>query len=131
MAISNLHEKLLFFTRQKSRLNTKLSNIQMTQLSAMQAVQKKQLEYNNKLSALYYDDECGYGTEEYGEILLELQNDHEFEMASLNSWESQLELEKESTETQLNEVTQYEASWQKLLQQNIKSDFSYGAGGGK
>lgn len=131
MAISNLHEKLLFFTRQKSRLNTKLSNIQMTQLSAMQAVQKKQLEYNNKLSALYYDDKCGYGTEEYGGILLELQNDHEFEMASLNSWESQLELEKESTETQLNEVTQYEASWQKLLQQNIKSDFSYGAGGGK
>ena len=131
MAISNLHEKLLFFTQQKSRLSTKLSNIQMNQLAAMKSVQQKQLEYNNKLSALYYDNEFGYGTDEYGEMLLELQNEHEFEMASINSWESQLEIEKETTETQLNEVSQYEASWQKLLQQNIKSEFSYGGSGGK
>ncbi len=131
MAISNLHEKLLFFTQQKSRLTTKLSNIQMNQLAAMKSVAQKQQEFNNKLSALYYDDEFGYGTDEYGEMLLELQNDHEFEMASINSWESQLEIDKEVTETQLNEVSQYEASWQKLLQQNIKSEFSYGGGGGK
>ena len=95
MAISNLHEKLLFFTQQKSRLTTKLSNIQMNQLAAMKSVAQKQQEFNNKLSALYYDDEFGYGTDEYGEMLLELQNDHEFEMASINSWESQLEIDKE------------------------------------
>ena len=65
MAISNLHEKLLFFTQQKSRLTTKLSNIQMNQLAAMKSVAQKQQEFNNKLSALYYDDEFGYGTDEY------------------------------------------------------------------
>ena len=131
MAISNLHEKLLFFTMQKSKYSSKLSDIQMKQLSASQAAIQKQQEYNQKLSALYYDEEFGYGTDEYAEMLLELQNEHEFELASLNSWESQLDLEKETVETQLNEVTQYEASWQKLLQQNIKVEFSYGGGGGK
>lgn len=131
MAISNLHEKLLFFTLQKSRYSKQLSDIQMRQLGATQTASRKQQEFNQKLQALYYDEEFGYGTEEYSEMLLELQNEHEFEMANLNSWESQLESEKDQVETQLNEVTQYEASWQKLLQQNIKSDFTYGGGGGK
>ena len=53
-------------------------------------------------------------------------------MASINSLESQLELEKENLETQLNEITAYETSWQKLLSNNIKIEFTYGgAGGGK
>ena len=114
MAIANLQEKLLFFTQQKSRISNQLSNVQM-----------------NQLSALYYDDEYGYGTDEYSEQYEILLNEHEFEMASINSWESQLELEKENLENQLNEVQTYETSWQKLLSTNIKNDFSYGSVGGK
>ena len=70
-------------------------------------------------------------TDEYSEMLLELQNDHEFEMASINSWESELELQKENLETQLNEVSSYENTWQKLLQTNIKNEFAYGGTGSK
>lgn len=129
MSIANLQEKLLFYTRQKSRINLQLSNIQMNQLSATRSSATKQQEYNQKLSALYYDEDHGYGTDEYSEMLLELQNDHEFEMASINSWESELELQKENLETQLNEVSSYENTWQKLLQTNIKNEFAYGGTG--
>ena len=131
MSIANLQEKLLFYTRQKSRINLQLSNIQMNQLSATRSSATKQREYNQKLSALYYDEDHGYGTDEYSEMLLELQNDHEFEMASINSWESELELQKENLETQLNEVSSYENTWQKLLQTNIKNEFTYGGTGSK
>ena len=132
MAIANLQEKLLFFAKQKSSVSMQLSDIQMKQLSATKQMQTKQQNYNNELSALYYDDEIGYGTDEYSEQLELMQEEHEFEMASINSWESQLELEKESLETQLNEITAYETSWQKLLSNNIKIEFSYGgASGGK
>ncbi|CDE93225.1 MAG: hypothetical protein V8S20_01110 [Candidatus Gastranaerophilaceae bacterium] len=131
MSIANLQEKLLFYTRQKSRINLQLSNIQMNQLSATRSSATKQQEYNQKLSALYYDEDHGYGTDEYSEMLLELQNDHEFEMASINSWESELELQKENLETQLNEVSSYENTWQKLLQTNIKNEFAYGGTGSK
>lgn len=132
MAIANLQEKLLFYTQQKSRISMELSEVQMNQLSASKDVQTKQQEFNAKLSALYYDDECGYGTDAYSEMLLVLQNDHEFELASINSWESQLDIQKESLETQLNEISSYESTWQKLLQTAIKNDFSYGgAGSGK
>lgn len=52
-------------------------------------------------------------------------------MASINSWESELELQKENLETQLNEVSSYENTWQKLLQTNIKNEFAYGGTGSK
>ncbi len=126
MSIANLQEKLLFYTRQKSQINLQLSNIQMNQLSATRSSATKQQEYNQKLSALYYDEDYGYGTEEYSEMLLQLQNEHEFELSTLNSWESELDLQKENLETQLNEITGYESAWQKLLMTNIKNEFSYG-----
>ena len=70
--------------------------------------------------------------DEYSQLLLELQNDHEFELANINSWESQLDIEKENLETQLNEIQAYENTWQKLLLTAIKNDFVYGGiSGGK
>ena len=132
MAVSNFHEKLLFYTRQKSMLSLKLSDLQMKQLAATKTQAVKQQEYNAQLSALYYDEEFGYGTEEYSEMLAILQSEHEYEMAHLSNWESQLDIEKESLEAQLNEIQAYENSWTKLLQNAIKIGFAYGGvGGGK
>lgn len=131
MTISNLQEHLLFYTQQKSRITSSLSDVQMKQLSATRSSATKQQEYNAKLSDLYYDEEYGYGTDEYSEILLQLQNDHEFEMANINAWESELELQKENLETQLNEISGYEQAWQKLLVSNIKNEFVFGGAGGK
>ena len=130
MSIANLQEKLLFFTQQKSRLNMQLSNIQMQQLSATKKSTTSQMAYNQKLQDLYYDPEIGYGTEDYADVLVVLQNDHEFEMASLTAWESELEAQKETLETQINAVQNYENSWQKLLANNIKVEFRYGGSGG-
>lgn len=131
MTISNFQEKLLFYTQQKSRISMQLSDVQMKQLASSKNVQTKQQEFNAKLSALYYDEEFGYGTDAYQEMLVQLQSEHEFELANINSWESQLDLEKENLETQLNEIQSYEGTWQKLLQAAIKTDFAYGGVGGK
>jgi hypothetical protein len=131
MAISNFQEKLLFYTKQKSQISMQLSDVQMQQLSASKSVQTEQQQYNAQLSALYYDEDYGYGTDEYAEMLVELQSEHEFELASINSWESELDIEKENLETQLNEITTYETTWQKLLSTAIKNDFSYGGAGSK
>ena len=133
MSIANFHEKLMFFAKQKSMITSKLSDIQLKQLAATKTQFGKQQEYNTKLRELYYDPECGYGTDEYSEMLMILQNDHEYEMANLTNWESQLDLEKENLETQLNEIQAYENTWTKLLSSAIKTGFAYGGvgGGGK
>ncbi len=133
MAISNFTEKLLFYTLQKTSVSNQLADIQMQQLGAAKAQASAQVAYNTKLQNLYYDDIVGYeaNPEAYAQYLLEYQNAHEFEMATLNAWESQLDNRKESLETQLNEITEYEKTWQNMLKNNIRVEFSYGGSNGK
>ena len=128
MAISNIHETLLMYTKQKSLINAELSNVMFNMLQATKKNAEMQRDYNGKLQDAYYDPEYGYGTDEYMIIIENFENEHEYELANLNSWESELEREKNNLETRLNEITSFESSWQKLLQSNIKNDFSYGGG---
>lgn len=125
MAISNIHETLLLYTKQKALLNDRLSSNMMNLLSNSKQIASSQQMYNDQVNDIYfnyYDSD----PENY-EILIErAEQDHELELANLNSWEEELELEKNNLETQLNEINTFESSWTKLLQTNIKSDFSYG-----
>ncbi len=129
MAISNIHETLLMYTQQKSSINEQLSGIMFNMMSASRKSAELQQQYNQKLQDAYYDPDYGYGTDEYMIIVEQYENDHEFELANLESWESELELEKNNLETRLNEITSFENTWTKLLQTNIKNDFSYGGAG--
>ena len=129
MAISNIHETLLMYTKQKSVLNAQLSGIMFNLLSASRKTAEVQAAYNEKVQDAYFDPDYGYGTEEYELILDEYERDHNFELASIESWESELDIQKANIETKLNEITTYEQSWQKLLSNNVKKDFQYGGGG--
>ena len=125
MAISNIHETLLLYTRKKALINNKLSTTMMNMLNSSKQIAEAQAKYNDEINGIYYEyydnDPDTY------EIMTEkLENEHELELANLNSWEEMLELEKNNLETQLNEISSYESSWTKLLQTNIKGDFSYG-----
>ena len=101
----------------------------MRQMEASKQIQEKQLLFNSELTALYHEYYADQ-PDVYSQLYQTLVEDHEFELSTINSWESQLEMEKEQYETQLNEITNYENSWQKLLAQNIKLEFSYGGNGG-
>lgn len=125
MAISNIHETLLLYTKQKSLINEKLSTVMMDMLNSSKQVAENQAKYNDQMNQIYY----GYyedDPENYELLTEQLQQDHELELANLNSWEQELELEKNNLETKLNEINTFESSGTKLLQTNIKNDFSYG-----
>jgi len=127
MAISNIQETLLMYTKQKAMLNYKLSSVMSTMLSAARQTADKQAQYNAKEANIYY---TYYATDPdtYYVYLEDLQQDRELSMAALNAWETQLESQKNALETSLNYITQTESSWTKLLQSNIKNDFTYGGG---
>lgn len=125
MAISNIHETLLLYTKQKSLINDKLSTNMMNLLNSSKQTAENQAKYNKNMDNIfhnYYEDD----PETYELLVEQLEQDHELELANLNSWEQELELEKNNLETQLNEINTFESTWTKLLQTNIKSDFSYG-----
>lgn len=125
MAISNIHETLLMYTKQKALINDKLSTNMMNTLSASKQTAENQAKYNDQMDDIYYnyyeDD-----PETYELLTEQLEQEHELELANLNFWEQELELEKNNLETQLNEISTFESTWTKMLQTNIKSDFSYG-----
>ena len=125
MAISNIHETLLMYTKQKALINDKLTTNMMDSLNASKQVAENQAKYNDKINEIYYNY---YETDNatYEMLTEQCENEHELELANLNSWEQELELEKNNLETQLNEITTFESTWTKLLQTNIKNDFSYG-----
>ena len=108
-----------------------LSDVQMSQLAASKKQQAMNIAYTHNLQELYNDPNVGHDVdpEAYAEYLLELQSEHEFEMASLTAWESELENRKECLETQWNEITGYENSWNSMLKTNIQKDFTYGGQG--
>lgn len=125
MAISNIQETLLMYTKQKAQVNEKLSNIMFTMTSATRKNAEEQAKYNEQLQAYYYE----YYEEDpttYADLVEILNQDHELELANLESWEAELELQKNNYETKLNEITAFESSWTKLLQTNVKKDFAYG-----
>ena len=125
MAISNIHETLLMYTKQKALINDKLSTNMMNTLSASKQTAENKAKYNDQMDNIYYnyyDDD----PETYELLTEQLEQEHELELANLNSWEQELELEKNNLETQLNEISTFESTWTKMLQTNIKSDFSYG-----
>ena len=109
MAIFNIHETLLAYTKQKTEINNQLSTVMMNMLSASRQAASTQEKYNDKESELYME----YYNE--GEIDI-----YEIESERLNQ-EHELEL------ANLNEINTFENTWTKLLQNNIKNDFSYGA----
>lgn len=130
MAIANIQETLLMYTKQKSSVNAKLSDVMMDMYTITRQNADEQQKFLTRSQDLYYDPDFGYGKDEaYFELSEQLEDEHEFELARLNAWESELELEKNELETQLNEITNFENTWTKLLQTNVKNDFSYGSAG--
>ena len=123
MAISNIHETLLLYTKQKSMINDQLTGVMLNLMYATTQTADSQAKYNEQEQALYYEY---YGTDNYELMIEDLKKEHEWELATIESWEADLEVQKNSLETKLNTISSYESSWTKLLQTNIKNDFSYG-----
>lgn len=66
---------------------------------------------------------------EYQVALQEVQDEYDAKLAEVNSWEKELEMQKQNLQTELTAVSTYLESFQKILQDNVKKDSTYGGGG--
>lgn len=126
MAIANLHEMLLSYTKQQASINAKLGEVFMDLACATRSYAAKQQQYNEQVQNYYYQ----YNETDpdmYYDLIEILENEHELDLARLESWESSVEVEKNELETQLSEVTTFRDNFMKLLSNNIKKDFTYGS----
>lgn len=126
MAIANLQEMLLSYTKQETAINEKLSTVMMNTASATRSYATKQQQYNEQVQNYYYEY-YEQDPDMYYDLIETIENEHELDLARLESWEASLEVQKNELETQLNEITTYKENWTKLLSNNIKKDFTYGS----
>lgn len=126
MAIANLQEMLLSYTKQETAINEKLSTVMMNTASATRSYATKQQQYNEQVQNYYYEY-YEQDPDMYYDLIELIENEHELDLGRLESWESSLEVQKNELETQLNEITTYKENWTKLLSNNIKKDFTYGS----
>ena len=126
MAIANLQEMLLSYTKQEAAINAKLSEVMMNTSSATRSYASKQQQYNEQVQNYYYEY-YEQDPDMYYDLIELIENEHELDLARLESWESGLEVQKNELETQLNEITTFKDNWTKLLSNNIKKDFTYGS----
>ena len=140
MAITNLHETLISYTLEKSRLALEISelNDQKTNAVASQADMstelslgktsirtkyKKMYEENPELREKYLDYTQ---IPEFEEELEKLQADYKERVDELAAWETNIDNQIAIDNTKLKEIEAYEASYKSMLQSNISNDFNYG-----
>ena len=84
MAISNLQETLLMYTKQKALINDKLSTNMMNILNATKQNAENQAKYNDEISEIYYSY-YESDPDTYELLTEQCEQEHELELANLNS----------------------------------------------
>ena len=133
MTIAALQGTLLMYTMEKSNLTQKLMGI-MDNVNIAMVNSTDLMEQTNEKRAYYSDkaqtDAVYADSTQYQIDSSAVEDDYELQLSKINSWDSQLQQEKSSIETELKIITTYEESWTTLLKGNIKKDFTFGSSSG-
>lgn len=141
MSTSGLLATVDLYTLEKDQLTSQLSDILMditkvTKISSDLTIEesKKLQAVNDQAKASSSDDSedsessssSSSDNAEYEAQKQDIRDEFELKMASINDWEKQLEMKKANLETQVQAIGSYLESFQTVLKDNIKKDFSYG-----
>lgn len=69
------------------------------------------------------------GTDEYKDAMDDVNSKYQTKLSEINAWESELETQKQSLETELKATTTSKESFQAALKQNVTTDSKYGSQG--
>lgn len=128
MAIASIQETLFLYSQQKADLTSRLATISARlTLAASQSMEltKNETAEKRELARRITSGELTADSTEYQVAVAEIEDEYELELAEINHWEQQLEVEKEQLETQIKQVTSYEESYTAILKSNVQKDFKY------
>ena len=127
------------YKTQKADLTGELSNILMnitrssrksTELMQQETEQKSQIREDymyvkaDDETETHYQVRCEDGQDKLDQI----EQDFELQIQKINTWEAELEFQKQTKETQVQVTGSYLDSFTEALKNNIKKDFTYGQG---
>lgn len=133
MSCAGIQTTVNFYTMREADLTSELTNIMFDITQASKDSSKLVRQTSDKRNAV--KDQYGYGTEAYDKdgydnAMAEIQDEYELQLSEITTWESELETQKETKETEIQATASFKESFQSALKQNIATDFKYGDSSG-
>lgn len=141
MAIANLNETIMAYKLRRNALNLQITDLHsdkrlatLEQLDFVQLTQARKADLKNVWKAEYEEGkdtiyaDCASYTEidEFEDAVEKIEAEYEIFMAELSAWETDLDNQIATADTELKEVEAYLESYESMLSENISNDFDYG-----
>lgn len=127
MSFTGIQATIDFYTVQANELTNEVTDIMMQITQA-----------TNKISGLSVSTsqqreqaKAAYGdvtSNDYQRAITEIENEYETNLSVIQSWESELQTQKDSKQTELQATRSYIESFKSAEKENIQKDFKYGNG---
>lgn len=124
MAFVGVQGTIDFYIMQEADLTGQLSDIMMSITRASKDTANLSRESYNQKNDVKNNYEVG--SDEYDAQMQSIEDEYEFKLAELTTWESELETKKSELETELKSTTSYKESFTSVLKSNVQNDFKYG-----
>ena len=145
MAVASLNELIQSYIKRRNTINLDLSNysnqktLSTARTSDLAAWKNSRYtairaEYKNIFSTTYKDNDK-YTYVDYSELpeykdeIDYVDSYYEAKMEDLTAWETQLDNQITTINTELSEINSYIDSFKNMLSNNIKVDYNYGTNG--
>lgn len=142
MAVANLNEIIQSYIMRRNSINLDLTNFstqktiataETSDLAGWKASRNVAIraEYKNIFST-YYKDNDSYTYVDYSQLpeyqdeISYVESYYETKMEDLTAWETQLDNQITTINTELSEINSYIDSFKQMLSNNIKNDYNYG-----
>lgn len=125
MAYSGLLTTINLYMSMKDSLTSDVSDIMMNISRAARQSQNVTMQFSEAKNNLanYYGD---IDDPNYQQAYQELQEKFDSELASINQWETELQVKKQEDEVQIQSINAIMESYEGFMKNNIKKDCSYG-----
>lgn len=129
MSFTGIQATINFYTIEQANLTNQLTDIMQDITSASSKTSKIATSVAEKrgwVRETYPSD-----SDAYDDVMDEIENEFETQMAVINSWENELATKKDLLQTQLQATTSYKESFTAALKTNVQGGFKYAQGGGQ
>ncbi len=127
MSFSGIQATIDFYTAENALLTNELTDIMTLITEATHEISAVSTETCQQRTAVKakYTDNTSTG---YQMAMDDVEAEYELKVADISAWESELQIQKDNKQTEVQATRSYLESYKAVLKENVQKDFSYGGG---
>lgn len=128
MSFTGIQTTVDFYLMQEATLSNELTDIMTKITQATNQISEVSTYTSQQREAV--KAECPDNTSaQYKAAMDDIESEYECKLSNISAWESELQVEKEAKQTEIQATRSYAESFKSALKENIQKDFKYGGAG--